>query len=139
MAVELVRIPSNKIKSEPQIYLDFFFFCKEKLSEHLSPGMLCFSVQKKKKKESLFCDNAHKVVRRGESVCLVSHVSRTNLGISEISNKQALHASKPFTPQDSTENPRSVCWLTRYTNHHLHTVTRFCLCAAGKWAVIRLP
>lgn len=135
MAVELVRIPSNKIKSEPQIYLDIFFVRKNCQNTFLQE---CYAFLSKKK-ESLFCNNAHKVVRRGESVCLVSHVSRTNLGISEISNKQALHASKPFTPQDSTENPRSVCWLTRYTNHHLHTVTRFCLCAAGKWAVIRLP
>ena len=133
MAVELVRIPSNKIKSEPQFYLDFFFFVRKNCQNTFLQECYAFlSKKKKKKKESLFCDNAHKVVRRGESVCLVSHVSRTNLGISEISNKQALHASKPFTPQDSTENPRSVCWLTRYTNHHLHTVTRFCLCAAGK-------
>ena len=110
MAVELVRIPSNKIKSEPWIYLDFFVKknCQNTFLQE------CYAFLSKKRKKSKFCDDAHKVVRRGESVCLVSHVSQTNLGISEISNKQALHASKPFTPQDSTENPRSVCWLTRY-------------------------
>lgn len=71
-------------------------------------------------KNSNFCDDVHKVVRRGESVCPVSHVIQTNLGISETSNQQAMHASKPFMPQDPTENPRSVCWLTGYANYHLH-------------------